>query len=122
MPVEFPSAFHRSAARLTAIALALFAVPFPYYAWCRVTGALPSASEWLSRGMNHGPWRWEVEMALVLIPMYLLPLVAVVALATGVVSSLKHRRVTPLVLSLVLAGAFVALLHAQARLVFWTID
>lgn len=61
-------------------------------------------------------------MALVLIPMCLLPLVAVVALATGVVSSLKHRRVTPLVLSLVLAGAFVGLLHAQARLVFWTID
>ena len=122
MPVELPPAFRRSVGRLTAVALALFAVPFPYYAWCRATGALPSESEWWSRGINHGPWRWEPPMAFVLIPMYLLLLIAVVAVVIGVVCSFRHRRATPLALSLVQAGAFVGLFYVQAMLMFWTID
>ena len=122
MPVELPAAFRRSAGRLTAVALALFALPFPYYVWSRATGALPSESEWWSRGMNHGPWRWELPAALVVIPMYLLLLLVVVAVVAGVISSLKHRQAIPLAVSLVQAGAFVGLFYAQAKLVFWTID
>jgi hypothetical protein len=119
---RLPAGFRKTALKLTVAALVLFAVPFPFYAWSRATGALPSESEWWARGVNHGPWRWELPMALVIIPMYLLPAAAIVAVGLGVIWSSKQRRGAPIGLALVQAAVFVGLFYAQASLLYWTID
>ena len=109
-------------ARPVVLALVLFAMPFPYYAWSRWTGVLPSEADWWAQGMNHGPWRWQAPMALVIVPMYGLLLAAPTAFVFGAVRSLTQRRWLPLGMSTLQAAIFAGFFYVQAMLLFWTID
>ena len=108
--------------RPVVLALVLFAIPFPYYAWSRLTGALPSEADWWAQGMNHGPWRWQPPMALVLIPMYTLLLAAPIVLVSGAVRAVTQRRWLPLGMSTLKGVMFAGFFYVQAMLLFWTVD
>ncbi len=94
-------------------------LPFAVYLIERATGALPSRSDWLARGINHGPWRWEAEGFTIAYP--ILVLVAA-TLIVGVVPALLRRQFPLLWRWLLLGAVQIGAGWAQVRLLFWTID
>ena len=101
---------------------AFFLLPFPYYIWSRfIAGTLPSEVEWYSRGINHGPWRWEAPMALVLGSMLLLLASALAAFAMGLLRLLGTRWL-PSATFIVTAVIALAFLYLQISFLYWTID
>jgi hypothetical protein len=103
-------------------ALIVFSVPFPYYLLSRSLGWLPSAAEWWAQGTNHGPWRWEWPMALVLLPLYALPLLGLLAFVRELAFAVRARRLARIPLALCVGAAFFALAYIQGSVVFWTVD
>jgi hypothetical protein len=94
-------------------------LPFVVYVWQRYSGSLPGPEEWLARGINHGPWRWQAEGFAVAYPMVIL---AAVTLAVFAVLAARRRSFSALWQGLVLIGVQAAVLYGQVATLHWTID
>ena len=46
---------------LVILTLLFGGLPFVLYLGAQIAGALPSPEDWMARGYNHGPWRWELS-------------------------------------------------------------
>ncbi len=103
------------------VSLTLFfaALPFGVYLIERITGALPARSDWLARGIGHGPWRWEAEGFTIAYPIVVLVAATLIA---GVVPALLRREFALLWRWLLLGAVQIGAGWAQVRLLFWTID
>jgi MFS superfamily sulfate permease-like transporter len=74
--------------RLSITALSVFfgLLPLAVYWFERGTGILSDANTWYATGTNHGPWRWQLEGALVYYPL------VAMAVITAIVYLVKYSK------------------------------
>ncbi len=100
----------------------VFVYPLAFYLVNRLFWLLPPEAEWWEKGINHGPWRWEWQMIIILPPIYFLSLGSAVLLGTGLYQGSKQKQVVVLANYGVIAAVYFVLFYIQAHTIFWTID
>ncbi len=97
----------------------LGALPFAIYAVERLAGLLPTEEDWIDRGVNHGPWRWEAEGFTILYPLLAL---ALITIFVSVTHAVRHRKLQVLALGSGLLAIQTAMIALQLFFLFWLID
>jgi hypothetical protein len=97
--------------------------PLLLYGAARQLGHLTTADDWYrGRGMNHGPWRWEIPGLLILACLYFLIAIGPVAVTWGLWRRFGTPQAPGLAWSVRLALLSLAALSLLMAVTFWTID
>lgn len=94
-------------------------LPFAIYAGEVWSGLLSTKEAWMDQGMNHGPWRWELEGVTVLYPLVLL---AVVTILVSSFRAVQWRRWRFIGAGFGLLALQMSMLALQLNFLFWLID
>lgn len=104
------------------IGVVSFVIPFIFYGGNRISGLLSSEVEWWSQGINHGPWRWEWQMLMVLPFIYFLLFGALAVALTGIYQGIMQKSFPQFAIYSAIAFGYLAMFYMQAHTLYWTID
>jgi hypothetical protein len=106
---------------LTSLSIAM--VSIVVFAIARVTGVLPSESNWDATGHNHGPWADSLQgMLLVFLPELLTFGFAVILPVSGLIRSIRYKKVRFLSSGLLLGCGSLFLSWTLVWMLGWLID